>query len=363
MFDETNEIRFAMKSPLLIMLADTHLKANNGLLVISIFEQLIEKMKELEITYAVHLGDFFQDRSSQDIDRLTIIQQIIALFRDNELMLYGISGNHDLKNLTSSLSYMSLYEHPKEDNFELFSAHDFVDFKNIRIHFIPYSLESETYPQELQEAVKFIDPKKKNVLMTHIAVKGVRNNDGTIVDEGGIAVEAFKKFDKVYVGHYHDSSKIEPNIYYIGSAYQSNFGESEGDKGFTVLYDDLTTKHISSVFKKYKQLKIQANDKKALDEIRKELKTIDPEQYNIRVKILGSSNDIESLDVSMLKDLGVSVKFENTVETIVDFEELEDAEMITFNDKEILKNYVFYTKEFGFTAKQRSEGLAYLKML
>lgn len=351
------------KNPLLIMLADTHLKSTNGLLVINIFEQLIVKMKELGITYAVHLGDFFQDRSQQDVERLMVIKMIIGMFRTEELKLLAISGNHDLKDLTSSLSYMSVYEHPNEEYFELFSAHDFMDFKHTRVHFIPYYLETDGYPEQLKEAVKFIDPKKKNVLMTHIAVKGVRNNDGSIVDEGGIAVEAFKKFDKVFVGHYHNSSKIEPNIYYIGSAYQSNFGETEEQKGFVVLYDDLTTKHIPSVFKKYKQLKVQANDKKALDEIRKELKTVDPELYNIRVKILGNSNDIESLDISMLKDLGVSVKFENTSETVVDFDNVEDAEIITFNDKEILKNYVFYTKEFEFTVQQRSEGLNYLKML
>jgi DNA repair protein SbcD/Mre11 len=355
-----------MAKPLAAIITDVHLKHGNKDVVLDIFYQFIKLMKKLNLQVGFFAGDMFTERAAQNIERLIAIKDIIKMFKEAECKLYCIAGNHDLIDLTSSFSYLSVYEdEEKLDYFELFQQHDFFDLTDkIRISMIPYVLEGTDYMEQLKEAVKFIDNKKKNVLITHISVVGAKNNDGSLVtDETGIAVKYFNKFDKVIVGHYHESDFIKPNIYYIGSAYQSNFGERDDNKGFTVLYDDLSLKQFASSFKKYKKLKVAANDKKALAEILTELKKIDLEEYNVRLILTGSINEIESLDCSAFKELGVDIKFENNVETIVDFENIDEKDLVSFSDKEIMKNYILYSKEYEFTSEQRIEGLRYLKQL
>jgi len=286
----------------------------------------------------------------------------IRMFIEAEITLYVIAGNHDKSDLTADFSYLNVYEvTAQSDYFQLFSQHDFVDFpeQKVRLHFIPYYTEGEPYMEQLVEAIKFIDPKKKNILATHIAVNGVMNNDGSIV-ETGIPVKAFKKFDAVYCGHYHQYSHIPPNIWYLHGAYQQNFGEPE-QMGFTLLAPDLTTTFHQSQFKKFKQLRVNATDKKALHEITTELAKIDLEEYNVRVKIVGSLQETKSLDVSQLSKLGVDVKFENNTEVAVDFEDVAEAESIVFNKSDLLKHYIKYAQEYGLNTVQRNEGLKRLK--
>jgi len=354
-----------MNKPIIAIITDVHLKNGNEDLVLNIFHQFIQLMIKMKLKMGVFAGDLFTERNAQNIDRLLTVKAIIKMFKQADLKLFAIAGNHDLINLTSPLSYLSVYaDEDNTDHFELFQQHDFFDLNDkIRISLIPYILEGEDYMFQLREAVKFIDNKKKNVLITHISIENARNNDGSLVTaETGIAIKEFRKFDLVITGHYHQKSFIKPNIHYIGSGYQGNYGEDEL-KGFTVLYDDLSLKQFPSQFKKYKKLKVAASDKKALAEIYTELKKIDLEEYNVRLILTGSTNDIESLDVSSFKELGVEVKFENTVETIVDFENIEEKDLVSFSDKEIMKNYILYSKEYEFTSEQRMEGLRYLKLL
>jgi exonuclease SbcD len=354
-----------MAKPLIVIITDVHLKNGNEDLVLNIFHQFIQLMKKLKLKMGIFAGDLFTERSSQNINRLVTVRAIIEMFIEADLKLFAIAGNHDLIDLTNPLSYLSAFAFESlRDYFELFQQHDFFDLNDkIRISLIPYVLEGEDYMFQLREAVKFIDNKKKNVLITHIAIENARNNDGSLVTaETGIAIKEFRKFDLVITGHYHQKSFIKPNIHYIGSGYQGNYGEDEL-KGFTVLYDDLSLKQFHSSFKKYKKLKVAANDKKGLAEILKELKQIDLEEYNVRLILMGSVNEIESFDVSAFEELGVDVKFENTVETIVDFENIDEKDLVSFSDKEIMKNYILYSKEYEFTSEQRSEGLKYLKQL
>lgn len=350
--------------PLAGIIKDTHLKQNNVDVVLDIFQQFIDLLKSLNIRYAIHLGDLFSERGSHNLTRLITIGGIIKMFIEAEIKLILIPGNHDKEDLADDISYLDVYQMvATSEYFELFSRHDFIDFDEckLRMHFIPYFPEGELYMEQLTECVKFINPKYKNVLCTHIAINGVRNNDGSIVDMG-IPVEAFSKFTRVYVGHYHDESYIEPNICYLPGSYQQNFGETE-HKGFTILNDDLTTRFYPSTFKRYKQLKVQAGDRVAMQEIVRELKKEKLADYNVRVKVLGDQAAIESMDVSELQKLGVDVKWENIVEVQVGFEDVEQVQLTSFTKGDLLKNYIAYAKEFGLTQERRNVGLGYLRQI
>jgi hypothetical protein len=59
----------------------------------------------------------------------------------------------------------------------------------------------------------------------------------------------------------------------------------------------------------------------------------------------------------------VDIKFENNTEVAVDFETVTEAESIVFNKSDLLKHYLKYTQEYGFTPAQRNEGLKRLKTI
>lgn len=348
-----------MKKPLVAIIKDTHLTKNNGDTVWHIFEQFIRLMQKHGIKKAIHLGDFFSERGSHNLDRLEKVGQIIKLFIDSEIILYTISGNHDKDILSEERSYLDLYQiASKNQYYVLFHNYHYFDLGNVRFHFIPYFLEGEHYNERLGKIKK---GKSKNVLFTHIAVNGVRNNDGSIVDNG-IPLTDFKSFNKVFIGHYHEENFIPPNIYYLPGSYQQNYGESP-KKGFTILYDDLSTSFHQSEFIEYKKLKIAASDKKALQEITTELGKMDLSGYNVRLILTGNQSEIESVDTSLFQKNGVDVKWENTQEVAVSFEDIAEADLVVLEKKDLLKYYTQYAKEFDLTLEQHNQGLKRLKLI
>lgn len=347
--------------PILGMISDTHLKAKNLSQIKDIFLQFIQLLLDNEIKLAIHLGDWFHERSSQHIDNLVEMGKIIKLFELNDIYLFGIQGNHDKVYQDGLLGYVSIYHHKQIKHFVLFPNYNFYDLERnkIRLHFIPYFVDN--FNIELLKSRKNIKKGFKNVLFTHTSFNGAKNNDGSLVEDG-INKEYVSHFDKVFSGHYHERNKISEKIEYIGSAYQASYGENE-HKGFTLLYPDLTTTFHQSQFKKYKQLQVQATDRKAIKEITDQLRTIDKEQYNIRVKLLGSQQDLESVDISTFNALGAEVKKENIVEANVDFDAAEQVGSVVFTKGELMKQYIKYTQDFAFTSAQRAEGLKWLKQV
>lgn len=346
-----------MGNPLVGVIKDTHITSKNIDIVKDIFSQFIFLLLQKKITNAIHLGDFFSERrNGHNVDRLTAVKEIIEMFETAKITLYAIQGNHDLQDLEGHIGYMDVYTN---SYFQLTHGYEFVDIATIRFHLVPYLLEGNIYLEQLHKAQ--YSKKLMNILCSHVAVNGVRNNDGSIVATG-LSVSEFKNFDKVLLGHYHDESFIKPNVYYLSGCFQQNFGEDQ-KKGFTIVYDDGSLKFFPSIFKKYYKLKIEATNKKELQEIYLELKDMDFNEVNVRLILTGSEQEFEGIDASIFKELGVDVKYENTKETLVNFENIGDLELITFTKDQLIKNFEEFAKELEYTPRQYTQGLQYLKLI
>jgi len=70
----------------------------------------------------------------------------------------------------------------------------------------------------------------------HFDIKGAKMNGGHLSEEG-LDQKLFKKFKKVFSGHFH-SRQIVGNIEYIGSLIQTNFGDTGEQRGYTILDTD-----------------------------------------------------------------------------------------------------------------------------
>lgn len=336
-----------------LIITDTHLKPENIDLVKSIFSQAFDLCVEKDIDTVYFGGDWFTIRHGQTISSLVATCDIIEAAKEKQIEIRAIAGNHDKDNQESEDSFLSIFDH--YDNFGVVKkSKTFDEYKGAAIHMLPYFPEKKNYTEFLEKI--FLKKNSKNYLITHVAVDGVKNNDGSEVTSG-VAKSLFNKFDKVFVGHYHNASKVGKNIHYIGSAYQANFGEDD-QKGVTIL-DTLTgeTEFIQLYFPKYMTEEIEASKVIShLDEVLKGAASVD----FLRVKLVGTEAEIDSVDKNLLRSKGIKVeKISHNSQKV----EKEDVELISFDKESLQKEWDSFSTEKEIPKKRVKIGKNYLEKL
>lgn len=308
-----------MKTPIAIIVTDTHLNHKNIDLVQDIFEQVCQAAVKLGVGTVFHGGDMFDNRKHQTLKTLSAFHRILTTFEMNDLTLRAIPGNHDKPSYTEEDSYLDVFkDHP---NLILNRDYEKVGLLNVCVHSIPFFDERTTYPEYL-ERVKLV-PSMKNILITHVAVNGVRNNDGSEIEDT-LDVKGFDQFDHVYVGHYHNYQEVG-KITYIGSAFQKDFSEDD-DKGYAVLYDDGSISRHKLLFPRFKAIKVDLNTitPEGLKELIKSHKSEGKD--NVRFKVSGTKERIASLDRAEIAKAGIDVKSDTDDPTV----DLGYAELVAF---------------------------------
>lgn len=336
------------RKPIAVIGTDSHLKKDNEELVYSCFNQTKQLLDNLKIKTFFHGGDFFTSRNAQPEDSLRKAKEIFQLFDGYDY--YQIPGNHDKTKLDSENSYLDVFD----KYCTLIKGYDYVDLEGVRVHLIPYFKEDVNYSIYLQKTVENIDKSVKNILLTHIAITGVRNNDGSEV-ENTITPKIFKVFDSVIVGHYHNRSIIGDNIHYIGSMYSGNYGE-DNNKGLTVLFSDGSHKHYQLDFPHYLKIEVDVSDKESLREVEEEYKDT---LHNIRLILKGEKGKLESIDKSELEEKGFNVKFEDS--SIIASKDLSKGELIIFNRSNLKEAFEKFC--ISSEIKDNSKGLKYLEII
>ena len=286
-----------------VVLTDTHLHAKNILEQHSIYDQVIELALKHDCA-VFHGGDIFDSRKSQPLSVLIAFTEILDKFEDKGVELYAIPGNHDKTDYDAVESYLDCFT--GRHCFHLVREYDVVKFENVHLHMLPFFSESGSYLERLKNCI----PEKgvKNLMLTHVAVNGVKNNDGSKVDNS-LNRAAFKNFDEILVGHYHDQSRIH-NVNYIGSAFQHNYGERYDDKGFTFIYEDGSTEFEESSFKPYETWTCKVDEEfnsTILIELEQRAQEVMNDCY-LRIKFYGSEKDLIAIPKGTFEDLGVDIK-------------------------------------------------------
>jgi len=340
--------------PVAVILTDTHKNKDNLNLVEDIFRQAVLLSVELGCRRIFHAGDWFTNRIGQNLSNLLSMKRVLEHAEENGVMIHGILGNHDKTDKDAEARYLDVFS--QFGVLQLFSSQGYEQFGDVCVAFLPYFTASYTDRLEQLEAQVGKKKAKKNILITHKSFNGVRNNDGSIVEDG-IAPSRMKFWDKVLVGHYHDASEVGDNIFYIGSAYQANYGEDITDKGFTILYSDGSIKFRESEFPKYKKVRIDASDATAIEN---ELEVHSNSKDHVRFIFVGKKTDLDKITLSRFTDVGIDCKFENE-DSSVGLAELDGDNFTQFDMKTILKHFLQYCKVQEIPADKRSVGLKILK--
>jgi len=341
-----------MKEPQLIAITDTHLNPKNIDLVIEIFRQAIATVLRLKLNVLYHIGDAFDSRKYQPLDTLAAFYDILDMLEGAGITLRCIPGNHDKPDYFRTRSYLDIYrKHKALDlvrDYKRFPEGDFM------IHMIPFFDEKEVYPHYLGKVN--LSPALTNILFTHIAVNGVKNNDGSEIEDT-LAINKFKDFEKVLVGHYHNKQEVG-NVIYIGSAFQKDYGEDD-DKGVTILYKDGSLEQIKLVFPKFETVKINLNTI-TNEELDKKFKEHKDSEDNIRFKFSGTKEKLAALDRPKYAKVGIDIKTEQDDPTVdIDYAELID--FTGFDKSKILDEWDDFQEKHSIEEEISVEGKSRLQ--
>ncbi len=328
-----------------VLFTDIHIKKSNIQEITTAITDVISFCKENNITECYCLGDIFESRIAQTQEVLSAFDNIIELFSSNNITLYSIAGNHDKTDYSNEYSFLEPFRH----NPSFVLCNENTNIKGVNLRFQPYFKEDI-----LVEKIKNISVDKGEdfVLLGHFAVSGSRNNDGSIVE--GITSKDLKKFKKVFLGHYHNTQEPLSNVVHIPSLIQHNFGE-DSNKGFTVVYEDLSYSIVKTSAKEYVKQVIDL-DKFSNKDIVKLIDQHKNSDNEIRFEFLGDESKLKSIDKSIFISNGIDVKIK--VKEVEDNTEFDEVEMKEYDNSSILEEFTLFCEENSFP---EIDGCKYLK--
>jgi exonuclease SbcD len=319
-----------MKKPIALLVTDTHLSENNIDLVTDIWQQAIDKCKELELFQIFFLGDFFHSRKGQPLKVLKAAQNILLMLEWADIKVTAITGNHDKASYESEDSYMDIFN---SLHFEVVNNVKHIKMGSIRICLLPFFKEqSDIFKEQLSIARNT----PSDLLFTHIAINGSTTNDNEYISDC-IPSGELKNFAKVFVGHFHNRNEFE-NIVYIGSAYQANFGEDD-NKGFTILYEDGSYEFTQTNFPKYikKSVNIANLDEYLLDSDFLQLS----ENNHCKIELTGESEKLKSFNRNVLIGLGIQCDLKAD-EAIIS---LDETTTTTYDKKSLREGFIAFCED------------------
>ena len=192
-------------------------------------ELVIPFLKASKIDTILCLGDTFDRRKYVNFNSLDAAKEMwFDPIKDLGCHMTMLIGNHDIyyKNtLRINAPNELLGEY---DNIDILDKPVTRNVGGLDILFLPWICD-ENYDRTLRSVTESTAP----VCMSHLELNGFEAHPGHVM-ENGMEVTMFKKFKKVFSGHYHMKSKRD-NISYLGNPYQLYWNDYGTKRGFHVF--------------------------------------------------------------------------------------------------------------------------------
>lgn len=330
-----------------ILFTDLHLNDVNKDICLSFIDRLIKygcnKFKDKkDHPKFFFLGDMVDVRKGPSEVSLSAIYNIFRKFSDAglEYDLDYIPGNHDKFIEDGESSYLELFVH--------LCPHLYRDIEYVETEgkydyvFFPY-FEGEHFEKAIGR-LDYSKFDKPTILFAHYMYEQIPQ-------------DIKKKFVKVFLGHNHDRSEF-PNGIYIGSCFPQNFSE-DNNKGFTILYDDLTTELIPFSSQEYVSQKIDINvfDEEYIKEFIQKFKEENPNKL-LRVEFIGYNKDISNLK-NFCKKLNIYYT-SNIDNNVVNQRQEEVLDISQFSFNQIKEQFENFCQENNITEDIKKKILSIL---
>jgi len=224
------------------VISDSHYGAKKGSKHLHDYFELFYKnvffptLEEYKIETVVHMGDAFDSRKSIDYQSLEWAKRVV-FDPLKKYKVHMIVGNHDcyLKNSNHINSPDLLLKDYL--NIKTYSSPTNIKLGELDVCLIPW-ICSENY----DETLKVINDTKANIVMGHLELNGFKVNKHIVMENHGLDSNIFKKFKKVFSGHYHTRSD-NGKIFYLGNPYEMYWSDVNDTRGFHI-FDTETLEHI-----------------------------------------------------------------------------------------------------------------------
>ena len=215
----------------LAAIADSHFGARNDSPIfrehfkVYFQEVFFPLLKQKKIKKMIHFGDVWDRRKYVNFVTLNFFRKyffdpVQEAGIDMDIML----GNHDttFKDTSEINSVEELCKwYP---NIHIFKETTEVDYDGTKVLIVPWINQENS-----QQSMDMIEKTDAKILFGHLELQGFYMNRSQKA-ESGISRDVFKKFDRVYSGHYHHQS-TEDNITYLGSMFEINFSDYNDPRG------------------------------------------------------------------------------------------------------------------------------------
>ena len=222
-----------------------------------VFFPTLEKEK---ITTVIDMGDTFDSRKGIDFSALTWAKDhYFDRLRDMGIEVHTIVGNHTAyyKN-TNDINAIDLLLR-EYNNVKVYSETTSIEVGGLNILLVPW-INQENKDMTL----KMINKSRAPVCMGHLELQGFKVNEYVVMDHG-MDMDPFKKFEKVFSGHFHTRS-TQDNISYLGNPYEIYWNDCEDTRGFH-LFDTKTleTTPVNNTHRLFYKIYYTDNDYQLFD--------------------------------------------------------------------------------------------------
>ena len=316
------------------IITDQHLDGRKGSLAFwnyfqRFYDEIFFPTLEREgITTVFDLGDTFDNRKSMDYNTFARVK---ANYFDRleGIDVHMILGNHTTyyKNTNKINSPELLLEHLS--NFHLYKSVTELKLGGKKFLMLPWINAGNS-----EESMKAIEESDASIVCGHLELNGFEVTPGMKFDHGGLEPSVFKKYDRVWSGHFHHRSK-RGNIQYLGNPYQMFWNDYKDQRGFHI-YDTDTDKlrYIKNPFEIFQ--KVFYND---LENDYSNVSTDHCKDSFVKV-IVEEKRDytqFENFVEKIYREGAYDVKI---VETLVDTEAVDDVDLNIKDTLTLLGEYI-----------------------
>ena len=189
---------------------------------------VIPFLKASGIKEIINLGDTFDKRRSINYMSLEAAKEMwFDPVKELGCKMTALIGNHDIY-YKNTLRINSPEELLGGYDIDVIDEPTTRSYDGTDILFLPWICD-ENYDRTLRS----ITESTAHVCMGHLELNGFEAHPGHVMDKG-IDMNIFKKFTKVFSGHYHTKSN-KNNCYYLGNPYQLYWNDYGQKRGFHVF--------------------------------------------------------------------------------------------------------------------------------
>tara|TARA_R100000935_G_scaffold51505_1_gene78023 strand:- start:496 stop:1515 length:1020 start_codon:yes stop_codon:yes gene_type:complete len=330
-----------MKKVLAIIFNDVHLKTGNEDEVYESTKHMVSYAVDNGVKNLIFAGDLFDSRTQQRLKVLQTFDKMLELFNTNGLTLYLFPGNHDKTLYTSSDSFLDVYKHHPCVKFNRELKNIVID--DVSIDLLPF-FSTELLVPMIENA------KGGDILISHFGMDG-SNHLGHVSKNTSITKKLLNKWNKVYLGHYHNYHEISNNIVHLPSFRQESYGE-DNVKGFSLLFKDGSYELVKGKFREYLKLTIDLNESNN-KEIANLIKSHSNSEQKVRFEFRGTQEQFKALDKSQFKDTGIDVK--SKYNEVYELEVVEPSKIIEkYSKDQIMESFKEFCNDKGYDYKEGS---------